>query len=84
VFAKNGLTGALDANDQIEVQAMALAGYAIAGERRVAFSVVANHIPIYGPDGKPSQAPEDLTAAFTRFENHEGITSLLYNSQVGP
>jgi len=84
VFAKNGLTGALDANDQIEVQAMALAGYAIAGERRVAFSVVANHIPIYGPDGKPSQSPDDLTAAFTRFENHEGITSLLYNSQAGP
>lgn len=83
VFAKNGLTGALDANDQIEVQAMALAGYAIAGDRRVAFSVVANHLPIYGPDGKPSQRPEDLTAAFTRFENHEGITSLLYTSQLG-
>ncbi len=82
VFAKNGLTGALDANDRIEVQAMALAGYAIAGERRIAFSVVANNIPIYGPDGKPSQAPADLTAAFTAFGNHEGITSLFYTSQT--
>ena len=45
--------------------------------------MVANHLPIYGPDGKPSQAPEDLKAAFTRFGNHEGITSLLYTSQVG-
>lgn len=44
--------------------------------------MVANHIPIYGPDGKYSEAPEDLVAAFTRFENHEGITSLLYGSQA--
>jgi hypothetical protein len=62
---------------------MALAGYAIAGGRWVAFDVVANHVPIYGPDGKYSEAPEDLAAAFTRFENHEGITSLLYTSQLG-
>ncbi len=83
VFAKNGLNGALDAMGQIEVQAMALAGYVVAGDRRIAFSVVANHIPIYGPDGKYSDDPEDLIAAFTRFENHEGITSLLYTSQSG-
>jgi D-alanyl-D-alanine carboxypeptidase len=83
VFAKNGLTGALNAQGQIEVQAMALAGYAIAGDRRLAFNIVANHIPIYGPDGKYSEAPEDLAAAFTRFENHEGISSLLYTSQIG-
>jgi D-alanyl-D-alanine carboxypeptidase/D-alanyl-D-alanine-endopeptidase (penicillin-binding protein 4) len=83
VFAKNGLTGALNAQGQIEVQAMALAGYAIAGDRRLAFNVVANHIPIYGPDGKYSEDPDALAAAFTRFENHEGITSLLYTSQIG-
>jgi serine-type D-Ala-D-Ala carboxypeptidase/endopeptidase (penicillin-binding protein 4) len=83
VFAKNGLNGALDANDRLEVQAMALAGYAIAGDRRIAFDVVANHVPIYGPDGKYSEDPEVLAAAFTRFENHEGITSLLYTSQAG-
>jgi D-alanyl-D-alanine carboxypeptidase/D-alanyl-D-alanine-endopeptidase (penicillin-binding protein 4) len=83
VFAKNGLTGALNAKEQIEVQAMALAGYAIAGDRRVAFNVVANHIPIYGPDGKYSEAPGVLSAAFTRFGNHEAITTLLYTSQVG-
>jgi hypothetical protein len=83
LFAKNGLNGALNAKDQIEVQAMALAGYAIAGRFRIPFSVVANHIPIHGPDGKYSEAPEDSVAAFTRFENHEGITSLLYTSQIG-
>jgi hypothetical protein len=31
--------------------------------------------------GKYSDDPEVLAAAFTRFENHEGITSLLYTSQ---
>jgi serine-type D-Ala-D-Ala carboxypeptidase/endopeptidase (penicillin-binding protein 4) len=81
VFAKNGLTGALNAKNQLEVQAMALAGYVIAGDRRLAFNVVANHVPIYGPDGKHSDDPEVLAAAFTRFENHEGISSLLYTSQ---
>lgn len=84
VFQKNGLTGALNEKDQIEVQAMTLAGYAVAGDRRIAFNVVANHIPIYGPDGKYSDAPEDLVAAFTRFGNHEAISSLLYTSQVAP
>jgi hypothetical protein len=28
-------------------------------------------------------APEDLTAAFTRFGNREGVTSLPYTSQLG-
>lgn len=83
VFAKNGLTGALNSMDQLEVQAMALAGYVIAGDRRIAFDVVANHVPIYGPGGKYSEDPEVLAAAFTRFEYHEGITSLLYTSQLG-
>jgi hypothetical protein len=30
----------------------------------------------YGPDGKYSEDPEVLAAAFTRFENHEGLSSL--------
>jgi serine-type D-Ala-D-Ala carboxypeptidase/endopeptidase (penicillin-binding protein 4) len=83
VFAKNGLTGALNELEQLEVQAMALAGYVVAGQRRIAFNVVANHTPIRGPDGQYSEDPEVLAAAFTRFENHEGITSLLYTSQLG-
>jgi serine-type D-Ala-D-Ala carboxypeptidase/endopeptidase (penicillin-binding protein 4) len=82
VFAKNGLTGALNELEQLEVQAMALAGYVVAGQRRIAFNVVANHTPIRGPDGQYSEDPEVLAAAFTRFENHEGITSLLYTSQL--
>jgi serine-type D-Ala-D-Ala carboxypeptidase/endopeptidase (penicillin-binding protein 4) len=83
VFAKNGLTGALNELEQIEVQAMALAGYVVAGQRRIAFNVVANHTPIRGPDGQYSEDPEALARAFTAFENHEGITSLLYTSQLG-
>jgi hypothetical protein len=37
-------------------------------------------LPLSDADGKYSD-PEVLAAAFTRFENHEGITSLLYTSQ---
>ena len=83
VFQKNGVNGALDANGRIEVQAMALAGYARAGRRLLAFDLVANHIPVVDSDGNPSQAPGDLVAAFTRFQYHEAITSLLYTSQLG-
>jgi hypothetical protein len=39
--------------------------------------------PVYGPNGEYSEDPDVLAAAFTRFENHEGITSLLYASQLG-
>jgi hypothetical protein len=34
-------------------------------------------------DGKYSDYPEVLAATFTRFENHEGISSPLYISQRG-
>jgi hypothetical protein len=59
VFAKNGLTGALNSNDQLEVQAMAPAGYVIAGDRRLAFNVVANHIPIINTN-RPMQVPTSV------------------------
>jgi hypothetical protein len=42
---------------------------------------VANHIPFLGPDGNYGDGREVLAAAFTRFENHEGISSLPYTSQ---
>jgi D-alanyl-D-alanine carboxypeptidase/D-alanyl-D-alanine-endopeptidase (penicillin-binding protein 4) len=84
VFQKNGLNGAEDANGNLEVQAMALAGYARAGGRELAFSVVVNHVPILGPDGLPSEDPADIFAAFTNFGAIEGITSLLYETQLGP
>ena len=83
VFQKNGVNGALDADDNIEVQAMALAGYARAGQRLLSFDLVVNHVPVLDPEGHPSDAPEDLVAAFTRFQYHEAITSLLYTSQLG-
>ena len=83
VFQKNGVNGALDADDNIEVQAMALAGYARAGRRLLSFDLVVNHVPVLDPEGHPSDAPEDLVAAFTRFQYHEAITSLLYTSQLG-
>ena len=83
VFQKNGVNGALDADDNIEVQAMALAGYARAGKRLISFDLVVNHVPVLDPEGHPSDAPEDLVAAFTRFQYHEAITSLLYTSQLG-
>ena len=73
---------ALDANGDIEVQAMALAGYVVAGRRRLAFDLVVNHVPILGPNGRPTKDPELISAAFTRFGSLEGITSLLYTSQV--
>ena len=84
VFQKNGVNGALDADGRIEVQAMALAGYARAGRRLLSFDLVANHIPVLDSAGNPSTAPGDLVAAFTRFQYHEAITSLLYTSQLGP
>ena len=67
---------------RVEVQSMALACYVTAGERRLAFDVVVNHVPIFGPDGQHSEDPADLVAAFTRFEPLEAITSLLYTSQL--
>jgi hypothetical protein len=36
---------------------------------------------IYGHDGKYSDYPEVLKAAFTQVDNNEGIASLLYSSQ---
>ena len=83
MFQKNGVNGALDADDIIEVQAIALAGYARAGRRLLSFDLVVNHVPVLDPEGHPSDAPEDLVAAFTRFQYHEAITSLLYTSQLG-
>jgi D-alanyl-D-alanine carboxypeptidase/D-alanyl-D-alanine-endopeptidase (penicillin-binding protein 4) len=81
VFEKNGVNGAVDANDLIEVQAMALAGYVRAGRRELAFDLVVNHVPILDPDGNPSQTPEDLARAFKAFPTLEGITQLMYESQ---
>ena len=81
VFEKNGLTGALDPNGLIEVQAMALAGYVRAGRRELAFDLVVNHVPVLDPNGNPSQSAEDLARAFTAFPTLEGITQLLYESQ---
>ena len=46
--------------------------------------MIANHVPILGPDGLPSEDPEVLSAAFQNFGAIEGITSLLYETQVGP
>ncbi|HLM30785.1 MAG TPA: D-alanyl-D-alanine carboxypeptidase/D-alanyl-D-alanine-endopeptidase [Solirubrobacterales bacterium] len=82
VVQKNGVNGAEDAEGRLEVQSMALAGYVTAGERRLAFDVVVNHVPIFGPDGQHSEDPAALVAAFTRFEPLEAITSLLYTSQL--
>ncbi|MDQ3103208.1 MAG: hypothetical protein M3Q53_05145 [Actinomycetota bacterium] len=83
VFQKNGVNGALDAEGNIEVQAMALAGYAKAGDRLLSFDLVVNHVPVLDAEGNLSDSSEDLVAAFTRFQYHEAITSLLYTSQLG-
>lgn len=77
VVAKNGLLGGLNDQGEIEVQAMALAGYAGEGESQVAFDVVVNGVPIL-PNGQSSDDPEKLTAAFTRFGPLEGITTEFY------
>jgi len=83
VFQKNGVNGALDANGDLEVQSMALAGYVRSGGRRLAFDLVLNHAPILGPDGTPTDDPETVAAAFQNFGALEAISSLLYTSQRG-
>ena len=50
----------------------------------LSFDLVVNHVPVLDSEGNPSTAPGDLVAAFTRFQYHEAITSLLYTSQLGP
>ncbi|MGC1165321.1 MAG: D-alanyl-D-alanine carboxypeptidase, partial [Solirubrobacterales bacterium] len=82
VFAKNGLLGGLDANDEVIVQAMALAGYAGTGPNQIAFDVVVNDVPIL-PSGKSSLDPDKLIAAFTRFGPLEGITTQVYLASAG-
>jgi serine-type D-Ala-D-Ala carboxypeptidase/endopeptidase (penicillin-binding protein 4) len=81
VSNKNGVTGAEDDKGRIEVQAMALAGYVDTEGKGLAFDLVANSIPIIGPDGKPSQEPEAIGKAFQNFPPLEGITTQLYLSQ---
>lgn len=83
VFEKNGVNGAEDPNGNLEVQAMALAGYVRAGGHELAFDLVVNHVPILGPDGQPSEDPEVQAAAFQKFGTLEAITRLLYESQRG-
>jgi len=83
VFEKNGVNGAEDGDRNLEVQAMALAGYVRAGRRELAFDLVVNHVPILGPDGRPSDDPEVLSAAFQNFGTLESITRVLYESQRG-
>ena len=58
-------------------------GCARAGRRLISFDLVANHVPVLDSEGNPSEAPQDLVAAFTRFQYHELITSALYISQLG-
>jgi hypothetical protein len=82
VFAENGPGGALDEKEQIEVQALARAGYAIAGQRRVAFNVIANHTPTYGPDGQYGEDPRCLRP-HSRASRTTWDHSLLYTSQLG-
>lgn len=81
VFEKNGVNGAEDADGDLEVQAMALAGYVRARGRTLAFDVVVNHVPILGPNGEPTDDPEAIAAAFQNFGTLEAITRLLYESQ---
>ena len=77
VSAKNGLLGGLNSDGELEVQAMALAGYAGTGESQVSFDVAVNHVPIL-PDGKSSDDPQKQVEAFTRFGPLEGITTEFY------
>ena len=52
--------------------------------RPLAFDLVVNHVPSLGPNGKPSQDPQDVAAAYTKFGTLEAITTRLYGSQRGP
>jgi D-alanyl-D-alanine carboxypeptidase len=63
---------------------MALAGYVDSQGRRLAFDLAVNHVPILGPNGKPSQDPRAVAAAFTKFGTLEAITTRLYESQRQP